>query len=307
MFLECSPRIPQFLYSPCQASTDFEKALSFVQKQAHSSIQSAREESMRSLCDYLAGNIESSEYFPRYISMPQSSLLVLGAGGGRKDHELSIYKALIENSMFHHAIVCKMEDNFVIPIASGRTYCVSGIPRHTKCGIVPLSTPTISTTTEGFRWELNGCYLDFAAPQKKQCPHDRPETRPDNNGFIEIHHGLIRSVDRKIDFASFKQCVGDLHKQALDYRAHEISKTPTISTSNSILGHRRTTSNFKHLLLETIEVLREELIMVHRNPTSNGSWKDQPYRFSCELNHQNIQISSLHSPLLLLIEDISIV
>ncbi|KNH09545.1 thiamin pyrophosphokinase [Perkinsela sp. CCAP 1560/4] len=286
---------PAFHYMPDQNNTDFEKSLLFTQMKTHNSVHAERNEVLNSFLRYCKSHRDGkAELVPRYLSLPQSSVLVLGAGGGRKDHEMAIYKSLLDNAHLHNVIVCKMEDNLVIPIAPGRKYSFSGIPQKTMCGVISMGVPTISVITSGFEWELNGLHLDFSAcsGSTKYIVADSTEECEKNvTSFLQVNH-LSDMGSKKSSHIAARPRSNNTLKQE---KSAASAEAPTISTSNSISYSSQSLSTLKRLLLWSMKALEKKLCTEELSAASSNVDSDT-------IDIGAVEISSLHAPVLLLLE-----
>ena len=80
-------------------------------------------------------------------------MTVLGAFGGRLDHEFSHYHVLYKYA--HLDIVLLSPKRAAFLLAAGR-HAVRGRHLGPNCGVVPLGEPARCVTTRGLKWDLDG-------------------------------------------------------------------------------------------------------------------------------------------------------
>lgn len=88
-------------------------------------------------------------------------LLVLGALGGRLDHEFANFNSLF---LFRKVRIILLSDEsmaFLLPKNYKHEIMVNPSVEGPYCGLIPLSGPSLSTTTTGLKWDLDKSSLQF--------------------------------------------------------------------------------------------------------------------------------------------------
>lgn len=95
------------------------------------------------------------------IKKGQVKLLVLGALGGRFDHEFANLNTLY---MFRGVRIVLLSDEsmlFLLPKGYKHEIRIDSSIAGPHCGLVPLGRPSLSTTTRGLKWDLDKTPLQF--------------------------------------------------------------------------------------------------------------------------------------------------
>uniref|UniRef100_A0A0D6R2Q7 Thiamine pyrophosphokinase n=1 Tax=Araucaria cunninghamii TaxID=56994 RepID=A0A0D6R2Q7_ARACU len=91
------------------------------------------------------------------------TVLVVGALGGRFDHELGNINVLYAFSAMRIVLLSNDSLLFLLP----RTHCheilVNPSVEGPHCGLIPLGRPSQSTTTSGLQWDLNMTPMGFGS------------------------------------------------------------------------------------------------------------------------------------------------
>uniref|UniRef100_A0A452YYI3 Thiamine pyrophosphokinase n=3 Tax=Aegilops tauschii subsp. strangulata TaxID=200361 RepID=A0A452YYI3_AEGTS len=85
-------------------------------------------------------------------------ILVLGALGGRFDHEMGNINVL---HLFPNIKIVLLSDDcliFLLPRTHTHSIHIERSVEGPHCGLIPVGTPSTSTTTTGLRWNLGKCF-----------------------------------------------------------------------------------------------------------------------------------------------------
>ena len=284
----------KFKHMPDQNSTDFEKSLRFIEDTIHPSMVSDR---LRVAMQHRAISrrvCTKAETHCNCLSLPMCSTLVLGAGGGRKDHEFSIYHTLLQRAHLYEFLVAKMENNIIIPIVPGRMYHINGIIQNTKCGILPLCGKTASVITEGLKWNLHGFRLDFTS----SLPVGKNQEELPSYSSDSL---VIANSKSHYHFARIDELYNDLRKLYEVLKNKDpietqqiipVEESPTISTSNCIIGFDECDCSLESLL-RAVEI----------DHALGSTQKIRKVRKTeSKLSFVSMKISSLYVPVLLTLE-----
>ncbi|XP_066307900.1 thiamine pyrophosphokinase 1-like [Miscanthus floridulus] len=82
-------------------------------------------------------------------------ILVLGALGGRFDHEMGEHQCIVP--LFKHQILLLSDDCsiFLLPKTHSHEIHVEKSVEGPHCGLIPMGGPSAITTTTGLRWNLD--------------------------------------------------------------------------------------------------------------------------------------------------------
>ena len=104
-------------------------------------------------------------------SSPPSNILVLGAFGGRLDHEMANMNSALRwckeqgEEREHNASLTLLSEHSLAFVLSPGTHHI--YPDFTlegpTCGLIPLGTPCESITTTGLKWNLDNARLEFGS------------------------------------------------------------------------------------------------------------------------------------------------
>eukprot|EP00250_Pteridium_aquilinum_P016012 c22892_g1_i1 orf=292-1146(+) len=95
------------------------------------------------------------------IKKGQVKLLVLGALGGRLDHEFANMNTLY---LFREVRIILLTDQsmaFLLPKGYKHEIKIDSSVEGPYCGLLPLGCPSLSTTTTGLKWDLNETSMQF--------------------------------------------------------------------------------------------------------------------------------------------------
>ena len=266
----------EFQHFPDQNNTDFDKTLLFVNNTIHKGVARDREQ-FRSNIDALKESNKLSLDENSVLPLPLCSALILGAGGGRKDHEFGIYYTLLKNVHLYRFLVAKMENNLIFAIAPQRNYTITGIQKGTKCGIIPFGVPTMEIITDGLEWNTDGVFMGFAHSSKRCDLHD-----------IRI---ISKNSTTCCTYSERNQC-RDMTQIYIPTSLDCSADLPILSTSNVAVGEDAR--------------IPVELLLCSMVENRDGSFKcnarTKPSSDKgSSLSHVSIEICSLHSPVLLTI------
>ncbi|XP_044972942.1 thiamine pyrophosphokinase 3 isoform X2 [Hordeum vulgare subsp. vulgare] len=88
-------------------------------------------------------------------------ILVLGALGGRFDHEMGNINVL---HLFPNIKIVLLSDDcliFLLPRTHSHNIHIERSVEGPHCGLIPIGTPSTSTTTTGLRWNLDNAHMSF--------------------------------------------------------------------------------------------------------------------------------------------------
>ncbi|KAM3403698.1 hypothetical protein ACQJBY_007057 [Aegilops geniculata] len=88
-------------------------------------------------------------------------ILVLGALGGRFDHEMGNINVL---HLFPNIKIVLLSDDcliFLLPRTHTHSIHIERSVEGPHCGLIPVGTPSTSTTTTGLRWNLDNTHMSF--------------------------------------------------------------------------------------------------------------------------------------------------
>jgi thiamine pyrophosphokinase len=94
------------------------------------------------------------------ITLSPKKVLILAALGHRLDHELGVFHILLKYCSTLPHVVVMSPTSVVVPLPLGRTE-IRGVPKGTKCGIIPMVGPSGGAHSEGLRWNLDGLRMEF--------------------------------------------------------------------------------------------------------------------------------------------------
>lgn len=89
-------------------------------------------------------------------------LVVLGAGGGRLDHQLALFSVLFREELDGIELELRLDRSRAYPLRAGRTLSVR-CRVGSVVGLIPAGGDVHGATAEGLRWPLADESLSFAA------------------------------------------------------------------------------------------------------------------------------------------------
>ncbi|XP_037413848.1 thiamine pyrophosphokinase 3-like isoform X3 [Triticum dicoccoides] len=111
--------------------------------------------------DVIKGDMDSvrpevKEYYSNLLC-----ILVLGALGGRFDHEMGNINVL---HLFPNIKIVLLSDDcliFLLPRTHTHNIHIERSVEGPHCGLIPIGAPSTSTTTTGLRWNLDNTHMSF--------------------------------------------------------------------------------------------------------------------------------------------------
>ena len=102
---------------------------------------------------------EQSNVTPPYSPLHESSLVVLGAFGGRMDQQMSVLSSLVRWQGIFGRVVLLGEDNCSYLLEPGYKHVIrliddDALIEGLTCGLIPINGPVDGITTEGLAWNL---------------------------------------------------------------------------------------------------------------------------------------------------------
>ncbi|XP_062231229.1 thiamine pyrophosphokinase 3-like [Phragmites australis] len=88
-------------------------------------------------------------------------ILILGALGGRFDHEMGNINVL---HLFPNTKIVLLSDDcliFLLPRTHTHDIHIEPAVEGPTCGLIPIGTPSTSTTTTGLRWNLDNASMSY--------------------------------------------------------------------------------------------------------------------------------------------------
>ncbi|KAM0895693.1 hypothetical protein ACQ4PT_023678 [Festuca glaucescens] len=111
--------------------------------------------------DAIKGDMDSirpevKEYYSNLLC-----ILVLGALGGRFDHEMGNINVLYHFSSIRIVLLSDDSSIFLLPKAHSHEIRVDPSIEGPHCGLIPMGAPSSSTTTTGLRWNLDNTSMSY--------------------------------------------------------------------------------------------------------------------------------------------------
>ncbi|KAF0925435.1 hypothetical protein E2562_016657 [Oryza meyeriana var. granulata] len=88
-------------------------------------------------------------------------ILVLGALGGRFDHEMGNINVLYRFSNIRIILLSDDCSIFLLPKTHSHEIHIERSIEGPHCGLIPMGAPSASTTTKGLRWNLNNTSMSY--------------------------------------------------------------------------------------------------------------------------------------------------
>lgn len=91
-----------------------------------------------------------------------SNLIVIGSGGGRIDHQLSLYALLFHAELQGVSIEVRLGASRIYPLCAGERQtidCGTGV----IVGLIPFGGDAVGVSTDGLQWSLHGETLTLEA------------------------------------------------------------------------------------------------------------------------------------------------
>ncbi|KAK1669473.1 hypothetical protein QYE76_057632 [Lolium multiflorum] len=88
-------------------------------------------------------------------------ILVLGALGGRFDHEMGNINVLYRFSSIKIILLSDDSSIFLLPKTHSHEIHVDPSIEGPHCGLIPMGAPSSSTTTTGLRWNLDNTSMSY--------------------------------------------------------------------------------------------------------------------------------------------------
>lgn len=90
-------------------------------------------------------------------------LLIVGALGGRFDHELGNINVLYTFSNIRIVLLSNHSLVYLLPKTHRHEILINHSVEGPHCGLVPIAAPSQSTTTSGLQWDLNETPMSFGS------------------------------------------------------------------------------------------------------------------------------------------------
>ncbi|KAL6839921.1 hypothetical protein ACP4OV_029731 [Aristida adscensionis] len=103
-------------------------------------------------------------YITKTLSSPENSnlcILVLGALGGRFDHEMGNINVLYRFSNIRIVLLSDDCSIFLLPKTHTHEIRIERSVEGPHCGLIPIGAPSTSTTTTGLRWNLANTSMNY--------------------------------------------------------------------------------------------------------------------------------------------------
>ncbi|GJM91975.1 hypothetical protein PR202_ga08398 [Eleusine coracana subsp. coracana] len=88
-------------------------------------------------------------------------ILVLGALGGRFDHEMGNINVLYRFSEIRIILLSDDSSIFLLPKTHTHKIRIERLIEGPHCGLIPIGAPSTSTTTTGLRWNLDNTSMSY--------------------------------------------------------------------------------------------------------------------------------------------------
>lgn len=90
-------------------------------------------------------------------------LLIVGALGGRFDHELGNINVLYTFSNIRIVLLSNHSLVYLLPKTHRHEILINHSVEGPHCGLIPIAAPSQSTTTSGLQWDLNETPMSFGS------------------------------------------------------------------------------------------------------------------------------------------------